>query len=80
MLVTLATSPDTPSTPGISGKLLEEYHARVTQLEADVACLQALLSEVIGERDYLRQVHTMALASQQKLVEAPRSRWRWPWS
>lgn len=52
---------------------------QIATLTAELATVKAVLSEVIGERDYLRQVHAMSLASQQKLIEAPR-RWRWPWS
>jgi hypothetical protein len=77
LLVNLADiGPDieqaTPATPDTSGAL--------SDCQAKVAQLEAVLAEVISERDYLRQAHMMALASNQKLIEAPARRaWRWPW-
>ena len=49
---------------------LDKMAAEMAELKAEVEKLQRLLEEVKGERDYLRQALTAALATQQKLIEA----------
>lgn len=60
---------------------LTEVRQQIATLTTELASVKAVLNEVIGERDYLRQMLAMSLSSQQKLIEAPaRPRWWWPWS
>jgi len=54
--------------------------AQLATAESARAGLQALLDQVTGERDYLRQALATALALQHRAIEAPPARrWRWPW-
>ena len=69
--------PDTPDMSadadtmrtGASGLAVE-----VDRLSAEVVRLQELLEDARNERDSWKQAHYMALANQQRLLEAPRPR------
>ena len=50
---------------------MPDMAARVVELEADARRLQALLEQVTGERDYLRQALAAALTLQQKALPKP---------
>ena len=52
---------------------------RVAELEAELARLRERLQELTQERNYLRQLAASLATSQQKLLEAPRRAFRWPW-
>lgn len=61
---------------------LTEARQQIATLTAELASVKAVLSEVIGERDYLRQALAMSLTLEQKRLEAatpPARPWRWPW-
>ena len=48
--------------------------AEVDRLSAEIVRLQELLEDARNERDSWKQAHYMALANQQRLLEAPRPR------
>lgn len=82
LYVDLSSPALTGGDTGIDNELTEARQQLAT-LTAELASVKAVLSEVIGERDYLRQALAMSLTFEQKRLEAtnpPARRWRWPWS
>ena len=49
------------------------------ELQAEIARLREHIQELVQERDYLRMLSATLASSQQRLLDAPSRRWRWPW-
>ena len=68
---------DTPDMTGDADTLrtgADGVSAKVDTLTAEVEHLRELLEDARRERDAWKQAHYMALANQQRLLEAPRPR------
>ncbi len=69
--------PDTPDMTANADTVrtgVSPVTVEVDRLSAEIVRLQELLEDAKNERDSWRQAHYMALANQQRLLEAPRPR------